>query len=111
MTLDIGKTIRESLLMAVRDRLAPYRTFKAKKTNGSVMKGGFTVSEPKPPEPKPETVHLSVMHYDRDGGFLHVCLSVNRSTRIAYSDRAIDEKVCSLAEKVAQGKVKIIIED
>ena len=43
MTLDIEKRIRESLLMAVRDRLAPYRTFKAKKTTGSVMKGGFTV--------------------------------------------------------------------
>ena len=35
MTPDIEKAIRESLLMAVRGRLAPYGTFKAKKTTGS----------------------------------------------------------------------------
>ncbi len=35
MTPDIEKAIRESLLMAVRDRLAPYGTFKAKKTTGA----------------------------------------------------------------------------
>ena len=35
MTPDIEKAIRESLLMAVRDRLTPHGTFKAKKTTGS----------------------------------------------------------------------------